>query len=385
MKNEAIAFLVLVLLLPLHCADPFTPELEGSDQLLVVEGTITNAPGPYFVKLSSTTAIEHPFPLPVKGATVVLSEQDGPAETLTETEPGTYATSAWGIQGEAGKKYKIAILLPDGREYESAYEEIPQPEAIDSVYAEVDSRTDPAYTYPLRGYQFYLDASVQHQESKYFLWKLTETYKFNSDLLIPYYYAGQLLPFPKPDSLFTCYKTSDVKDIFVLDAERLETPQVRRYPLHFVDTEGRKLFLKYSLLVEQYVVGKEAFAFWSHIKRQNTGLGALYTTQPFQIRGNISNVGDPEEAVLGYFMAAGYAERRLFVERPPGVEFHFGVCTIGEPEIYEMLGLSRTRPSTWPIYLGQSPDGGPMGVPDQVCADCRQKKATIEKPGFWID
>lgn len=384
MKTEGIIFLALVLFLPFHCVDPFSPELKDNDKLVVIEGTITNAPGPYFVNLSTTTGIDHPFQQALEGATVILSEEGGEQEVLTETEAGAYASSASGIRGAVGKRYKISVLLPDGREYESAYEEILQPEPLDSVYAEIESRIDPEYTYPLRGYQFYLDASVLQPESQYFLWKLTETYKFTSDLLIPFYYAGQLLPFPKPDSLFTCYKTSEVKDLFVFDAAGLDNPAIRRFPLHFADTEDRKLFLRYSLLARQYVIGKEAYDFWNNIKKQNTSLGALYTSQPFQIRGNITNVADPEEAVLGYFMAAGLTERRIFAGPPPGVEFHFGVCTIGEPEMYEMLSLSRTRPSSWPIYIGESPEGA-IGVPDQLCVDCRQKKATIEKPEFWID
>ena len=374
----------ILFLLPWQCVDPYTPNLKDHDKLLVIEGTITNAPGPYTVKISTTIGIDYPFQQPLEGAIVILYEQGGEQEQLVETEAGTYLTSDAGIRGEVGKFYRISITTPEGQEYESGDEELLPFEPIDSVYAEFERRTDPDYAYDLKGYQFFVDASIQHEENDFFLWKLTETYKFHSDLMIPFYYAGQILPFPKPDSLYTCYKTSEVKDIYVFDAERLQNPQIRRFPFHYVDTEDRRLFLRYSLLVRQYAVSQEAFEFWNQIKKQNSGLGALYTTQPFQIRGNIHNVNDPEEAVLGYFMAAGYSEQRIFVGPPPGAEFHFGVCQIGEPEIYDMRSLPRTRPSTWPIYLGESP-GGALGLPDQICVDCRLKNATIEKPDFWID
>jgi hypothetical protein len=384
MKNKWLFFLLL-LLLPWQCVDPFVPDLKENENLLVVEGTISNGPGPCIVKLSVTQGLNYPFPEPLPGAIVTLFEEGGEQETLLETTPGVYETSPSGIQGKTGKNYKIAILTEDGGEYESVFEKILPAEPIDDVYAEVERRIDPNYAYQPGGYQFYVDASILNPENKYFLWKLTETYKFNSDLIIPFYFAGATLPFPKPDSLFTCYKTSEVRDIFVFDARRLANANIQRFPLHFADTEDRRLFLRYSLLVKQYSISREAYAFWSQIKTQNSALGALYTSQPFQIRGNIKNLQKPEEAVLGYFMAAGYSEKRIFVGPPPGIAFHFGLCAIGEPEIFELLSLPRTNPSTWPIYLGASPGGGPVGVPDPVCVDCRLKNATIEKPDFWIE
>jgi len=384
MKIRRCFFLLLLPVLEFQCVEPFLPVLGDSDSLLVIEGTVTNAPGPYTVKLSVTTGINYPFREPLEGAVVTISEQGGEQEQLVETEPGTYRTSVSGIQGAVGKTYKVSVLTADGREYESTWEKILPPEPIDAVYAEIESRTDPEYSYDLKGYQFYLDASIQNEENKYLLWKLTETFKFTADFPIFFYYAGEILPFPNPDSLFTCYKTRNIKDVFVFNAERLTDPRIRRLPFHFVDTEDRDLFLRYSLLTKQYSISREAFEFWSNIKKQNSNLGNLYTTQPFQIRGNIKNVHDPEESVLGYFMAAGYSEKRIFVDRPPGLEFHFSECVIGEPEIVAMRALSRTRPSTWPLYLLGTPQGA-YALPDQVCLDCRVKNASIEKPDYWID
>ncbi|MBK7408927.1 MAG: DUF4249 family protein [Saprospirales bacterium] len=256
---------------------------------------------------------------------------------------------------------------------------------MDTVYAVVESRADLSVSYDIMGYQFYLDASLQNEENSYFLWKLTETYKFNVDFFIPSYYAGQILPFPNPDSLFTCYKTEDVKDIFTFNTERLTAPQIQGLPLHYVDTGTRKLFLRYSLLIKQYSISKEANEFWENIKKQNSGLGALYAIQPFQIRGNIRNVLDEEEVVLGYFMAAGYTENRIFVNRPPGVAFHYPKCEIGEPGPFDLAPLWHSKPSSWPIYLSQDPDGGAIKVLSKLCVDCRAHGAALEKPDFWIE
>lgn len=384
MRNDRIAFYLLLVLLPVQCIDPYEPEWKDSENLLVIEGTITNAPGPYTVKISTTPGLESSLQKPLEGASVVLSEQGGTQEFLEEIAPGTYSTSVAGIQGVVGHSYKISVTTPDGQAYESSYETILPPEPIDTVYAVVESRSDPKYAYDLQGYQFYLETTIQNEGNAYFLWKLTETYKLNSDLLIPYYYAGHIYPFPDPDSLFTCYKTTEIQDILAFDASRLEIPRIQGYPLRYVDTEGRDLYLRYSLLTRQYSISKEAYVFWNNIQKQNTGFGALYTTQPFQIRGNMVNIQDPGEAVLGYFMAAGYTEKRIFVDPPSGVAFHFSICTIGDYEILYMQTLPRTWPSRWPIYLSTSPEGI-LGVPAPICVDCRLRGASLERPDFWVD
>ena len=375
---------LLILVLPFQCVEPFTPTLEENESLLVVEGIITDAPGPYIVELSISTDLTSLSKLPLAGARVTIVEQGGEQEELLEISPGVYSTSVSGIRGVVGKRYKVVVVTPEGEAYESSFEEILPPEPVDTVYVEIESRVDPNYNYDLRGYQFYVDASIQNPENKYLFWKLTATYKFNADLKIPFYYAGGIFPFPNPDSLFTCFKTIDVRDVFVFNAEKLTDPEIRQFPLHFVDTEYRELYLRYSLLTKQYTISKEAFLFWDNIKKQNSDLGALYTTQPFQIRGNVMNVSDQEEPVLGYFMAAGYSENRIFVDRPFGVPFHFSNCVIGEPEIYDMRSLPWLSSSLWPIFLGESPEGA-IGLPSQNCVDCRLKGATIEKPDFWID
>ena len=377
--------LLLLPVLPFQCVEPFSPELKGNEELLVIEGIISNAPGPYVLKISTTSGVGEPFQKPLEGAQVSIIEQGGEEEQLVETKPGKYETSATGFQGVVGKSYKVSIKTPGGGEYESAFEKILPPEAIDSVYAAVESRIDLNYTHDLIGYQFYIDATVDNEENKYFLWKLTETYKFNVDLIIPFYYSGQILPFPDPDSLFTCYKTEDVRDIFTFSLGNLSEPRIQAWPLHYVDTQVKKLYLRYSLLTKQYTISKEAFEFWENIKKQNSGLGALYATQPFQIRGNMRNVLDEDEAVLGYFMAAGYSEKRIFVSRPSGVPFFYDICVLGEPGPFDFLPLYRSKPSSWPILLGQSPDGGAIKIAHRLCLDCTAHGATLEKPEFWTE
>ena len=55
-KTIYIYILIIILIMPLACIEPYSVIISDSDQVLVVEGMITNDPGPYTVYLSRTTS-----------------------------------------------------------------------------------------------------------------------------------------------------------------------------------------------------------------------------------------------------------------------------------------------------------------------------------------
>jgi hypothetical protein len=110
----------------------------------------------------------------------------------------------------------------------------------------------------------------------------------------------------------------------------------------------------------------------------------LYSKQPFQIRGNISNIADSKEIVLGQFMVAGVSEKRVFVDKPPApVKMRFPKCEFTD-DVYQNFGaIFEFPPSSWPMFATRGPKGN--ALPNQWCMDCRESGGVIEKPDFWID
>ena len=164
----------------------------------------------------------------------------------------------------------------------------------------------------------------------------------------------------------------------------LTTPVITGFPLHYVNTQTRVLSVRYSLLVKQYALNEEAFTYWSKLEEMNSDQGSLYTQQPYQTRGNLRNVDDEDETVLGYFLVAGISEKRIFVDRPNSLPFYYPICDLDEAdfEAYGMLNMA--DPVFYPIYAIETP-GGRRAVPPQGCVDCRRHGGTIFKPEFWID
>ena len=102
------------------CQEPYYPEnLDDKEQVIVVDGMISNLPGPYEVKLTWASPYGKSHNIFIQGATVVISDDEGNEEILQEERFGTYKTSPDGLIGIVGRTYKVTIILPDGSIYVS--------------------------------------------------------------------------------------------------------------------------------------------------------------------------------------------------------------------------------------------------------------------------
>ncbi|MCP3927525.1 MAG: DUF4249 domain-containing protein [Bacteroidetes bacterium] len=382
MRIKLIVFFLPALLMA--CEEEFRPQLDEYEKLLVVDGAITNQLGPYTVKLSlSTNVYIHDFE-PLQNAEVSILDDAGISEQLSEVEPGIYQSSIEGIQGIIGRKYSIAIHTSNGKSYHSEFEELKEPTSIENVYAEIEYHQDKNYDYDLAGYQFYLDSGASPEDSTNFLWKIVQTYEYKTDFLAHLIWDGRLETFPKPDSIHTCWKTDYLDRIFTFNTQFLSEPVISRFPLHYVNTEARQLAIRYSLLVKQYRISDDAYTFWSSLEEQQFSQGALYSKQPFQIKGNVKNSNDSQETVLGYFMTAGLSEKRIFVDRP-SIPFNYSFCTLGMAEFESFVRIAWSDPIIWPLYITQDNVTNQKAWTNQACVDCRKKGGTTTRPDFWID
>lgn len=378
MRIKYGSLLVLLVLALLSCEEKFFPEIDRADNLLVIDGKITDAPGPYTIRLNiSSDVYVFDYP-PLTEATLTISDDAGNSEVLTEEEPGVYRTAPDGIQGTVGRSYKIDIATKDGKNYTSDFEEITPSAPITEVYPEVETRFDPNLTHDRIGYQFYLDGQAPTQQENYYLYELEATYKYQTDFLIEFIFQNfQFIEWDVPDTFHICYKTFIVQDLVTLSTKNLENPQINRLPLHYEDTEDRVLAIRYSLNTKQFSLTEKAYKYWNAIDQQIEEQGNLYSRQPYQIRGNLTNVDDPTEPVLGYFTAAGVTEKRIFVSRPAGIPFYYGKCVLITDQLFRVLANGD--------FVGLNDQGQRGAGSGGFCLDCRDVGGGIEKPDFWID
>ena len=379
--NKLLFFTMLVTGFTFNsCIRSFIPTVEKYNELLVVDGTIHDGPGPYTIKLSKSVALKQLSTfVPYTNCTVWLEDNVGNKVMLSEKNAGIYQTDSIAIRGVPGRSYKLIVATDEGEFYESTPEVMPEPVKIQSVYGEVEHKSDPEKFFGRDGYQFYVDAQATPNTNYYLFWRMQCTYKFRTDYPINCYYDNGLHPVFYNDSLRTCYRTSDILDVFLLNPNELQQKEVKRIPINYEDNYSKALTIRYSLKVSQFTINKEAFNYWSSIKKMIDAGGELYTQQPYQVQNNLKNKTQPEKSVLGYFMVAGLSETRIFINPVPFVN-RDGVCIISKPQL-RPLSWFEDSPDSWPVFYAD--DGGPYYV-DQECVDCR-RTGTLQKPPFWKD
>ena len=91
------------------CEKVINVDLNTANPALVIEGNITNLPGPYTVTLTKTTSYFDNVTVPrVTGAKVVITDDAGGVDTLIEIGAGIYNTTH--IQGQIGRTYTLKVV-----------------------------------------------------------------------------------------------------------------------------------------------------------------------------------------------------------------------------------------------------------------------------------
>ncbi len=320
MKLASIRIVLPVILLVSSCIDPVDFSEGDDSKSLVIDGMITNEPGPYTVELERTLnyTTTNEYTEKVEGAIVFLSDDAGNSETLTEGHmPGVYETDPGGIQGIPGRYYKLEIFTPDGNHYESDYEMLSPVSEIDSVYYERQQHEeldDNNNVRTFEGFQIYIDTSDPENSSNYYLWSWGGTHEVHTQ---PWDYDMWGYIHAPKDCCAICWVTNIPDQIVLLDDKLVNGNLLIQFPVVFVrikDSEGERLFRgKYYMEVKQLSLSKEAHKYWSLIEEQINSSGSIFEPPPAAILGNIENVDDPEDLVFGYFGASAISTKSIFI------------------------------------------------------------------------
>lgn len=361
------------------CEDEFRPELNKYDDLIVVDGLLTNGDDPLEVKLSIASSVYEKIYIPLPGAEIRITDQNGEVILLAESDPGVYVAADSMFRGVSGNTYQLHITLPDGRRYVSDECLLRASIPIDSVIAIPENPELGETEHDLPGVQFYVENHSPNADTLFYLWRLSQTYKYRSSFDIDYIWVGEYVAYPNPDSLRTCWITENVEQLFFASSEYVAPSAVNRYPLHFVSTADRTLSIRYSVMVKQLNVDESVYRFYDAIEEQNFEQGDLWSQQPVQIRGNMHRVDNEQEPVLGYFIVAGETQKRIFIDQPD-LPFYYTACT---PE-FDLRWIPFEPPANWPIYIDDIMFLGWAFASQKSCFDCRLSGGEISPPGFWV-
>lgn len=381
--NRALIWIVFSLGC-VSCVEPYEPELNEPQEMMVINGVITDLPGEHTVEISRSAPYNTTAYQPVSGCMVAVEDGLGEIHTYREMEPGIYHADLPATFLAVGNCYSVRVVTPEGSSYRSDYDTLLACPPVDSVYYEVRSQptSDPDLT--LQGIQFYSDVSGGSGSAGNFRWVLEETWAYKSVWTSTYIWQGEELPvILKEDTVRKCYMTGRISSVFTATTRSLSGRGIRRNPLHYVSNATPRLHIRYSLLVDQQSLTNRAFEYWDLLRSHIQESGGLFETQPPVVSGNVYQTEDPGERVLGYFYATQSRKKRIFVES--GFDFITPTYTC-KLDTFMTLEAMREIYQRTPVYLFSLDPEGPFPpylTAAYQCFDCRLIGGTNKKPEYW--
>lgn len=336
------SFLFLVMLLIAACVDRLdVANVEQEAGTLVVDGQITDAPGPYQVRLfRATTSVDNlniVRYLLVKSVTIF--DDAGESEELKPDKLGVYETDPNGIRGQVGRKYGIRIQMLDGTIFESIPDELKATGEIDAVRFEWESV--PQLNGPDKnGFRVLLDS---HATETFVRWRVTGSYmleafpqlrrlnaancsseppppdppecsgwRFNFISRANPFLGGTLEEFGECTCCLCWVSVNETRPTINEDVIPTDGTY-KNIQLGFIPfdqwTFGRG---KYMVKVEQIGLTRQAFEFWKLIKDQKEGTASLFQPAIGKTKTNLFST-NTDLPVMGIFYASSVSERVSFL------------------------------------------------------------------------
>lgn len=368
------------------CVQSYDPHLVLDANLVVVNGIITDLPEKQTVSLSRSrsSADSANVSTPIAKATVQMLV-NGTAVPLVEDAlmPGVYALPA-GFRGRVGDTYQLQFKTAAGAEYQSTVETMtaapPILKAYDRFNPDGPKRTANALPTPVN--DIYVDYQDPADSRNFYLWRwrLYEQQRWCASCQQGHYVVNDIGPVGSgPINVIGCvqdlklgiYNVYDYQcrslcwDIFYSSAVNVFADiytngqkqigyKVASIPIYQLDDA--------LVSIEQLSLSANAYRYYKLFADQTQNTGTLADSPPAPISGNVKNVTNSQENVVGYFSAASVAVNNYKIirtnapvsagqfqglfyyqnNRQPNVEVISGVYGQGVPSAVCVPGRTRT-------------------------------------------
>jgi hypothetical protein len=389
MSRLYMLFYVLLFAL-LCCRKPYNPPVISSpNSYLVVEGVINSGQDSTIIKLSSTVKLNAKTTInPVLGATVsVESDQQNSYPLIDYSSNGNYASAPLNLS--PSKKYRLKIVTADGKQYFSDFIAVKPTPAIDSI----------GYTLQNNVVHLYVNTHDPANSTHYYRWQFDEAWQFHS--LYQSYFVldpgtNTIVHRGPNQGVYYCFDYNSSSNVILTSTTKLTQDVVYQYPLTSIPITAERLEMKYSILVRQYALTTDAYNFYQNLQKNTEQLGSIFDSQPSQLNGNIHNVNDPNEPVIGYITVTNVQSKRIFISNDvlpkytvPDYPYQceedtaFYVNKFGYNDVQNILiNQPLTDVPTFAIYATSLTGIIGYGYSTPRCVDCTLRGST-KTPLFW--
>ncbi|OLY91099.1 protein of unknown function [Cnuella takakiae] len=373
MRYTNIAFYTFILAFALFaagCVKPYEPpEVLNASSLLVVDGLV-QAGGQTTIRLSRTRRLTGGDTAVKETGARLEIEGGGARYPLTETAAGTYTAAALPLQ--TGTGYRLLIRTAGGVDAASEFVTVKQTPPIERLYWEQED-----------GFaSIYIDTRDPQNNTRYYRWDFEETWEYRAFFEAVFRRKEDSIVARTPDEMrYVCWRTDPAPNILLGVSTSLTQDVVQRKLITRIKTATPKMAERYSILVRQYALSREAFDYWQILQKNTEQRGSLFDAQPAQLRGNIQNLSNPDEPVVGFLSISSVAEQRIFIKRAEIVDGYKAesVCSVqivpGDSAVYYLKRLQLE-----PAYFIT---GGGLAITRSSCVDCTEQGGVTSKPSFW--
>ncbi len=313
-----LVYLVLIVCFASGCRELIDLEADRKLGQLVVSGHIDNGPDDFYVQISRTSDLPYQY-IPEVGARVTLLDDQGNEGIYRRTaEDGLWIYDKESLRIIPGRSYRLRIRTAGGQVYESHPERVPLQRAIPQISAEFKQITVNAGSAGSIVTRNVMDVYgqtvlVNPSENYYLRWVTIQTFRLNPT------------DFPDPFSSVppSCYVNRQVQPqrIPVFSTAGFSGDVIPRQLLGRIEIDYA-FNNKNVITVKTFSQTAEAYEFYRKVGITLNNTGSLFDTPPSAIPGNLYNVENAEEEILGYFDAASVEFERIQVTRD---DFSFSV------------------------------------------------------------
>jgi Domain of unknown function (DUF4249) len=347
------------------CITPLEMSVPPVDYRLVVDGLITNDPGPYTVRLYR----ERPLKIDLdqfvveKNATVRLLDDAGNSETLVEVQEGVYESSKNGMRGEVGRSYHLEIETVRGGQFYTEPDQIQPVGRMQSIRYEfvegpfVDGLKKDAF-------KIYANAIGVPAHLDFLRFRMVGTYKVRTypereeksiggGVKIPdpppcsgYEYREGLLQYVGECTCCYCWITEKNEAPVVFNEVYTGLDMFNDVYVGDIQVTPESFSDLYRVEVEQLGLSSSTFQFWNLVRAQKAGAVDIFQPPIGALNGNVRS-RDGSESPLGIFWAAGVSRESIFLSKgnlpyPLRSAFEYeAACT-------KLDYSSNRKPTFWP-------------------------------------
>jgi hypothetical protein len=318
MKQVVILIIILSWLM-VSCYEPYFPETESVDKVLVINGLITDEYAPYSIFLSYAESFDSTSAkVPVSSAQVVVSDNKGNSYIFHESDNGNYVSDHLQFRGVPGYSYTLHVITKDGYEYESDPQHMPvegSPETIYTEYAYKETISKQNGDFVL-SHGVNILADIENKSDT------IPRFRYTSHRVTQYFYT--ICPMFQACYSFYCWQSDEANsDINLTGGDyAVNSVSIKRHEICFIDDNASCLALDYKLgqsvtteykdfpihnrlvYLNRYSLNNEAYLYYKSMNEQLRSDGKLFDPIAVQIVGNIRCTTNPGKKVFGFFEAS---------------------------------------------------------------------------------